>query len=124
MLKQIEENYKYLMITLLVIYLINFAYFDEIIITFTTIGLAIILESFKQRQHIKKFTYSQLSIIGIVLLAGISAAVYIVILSSIFLQQFNLPETIETIFLIISALVCLYVLGYFMKKIYAVAMGK
>lgn len=123
MLKQIEENYKYLMILLLVVYLINTAYLKEITITFTAIGLAIILEIIKQRHHIKKLTYSQLAIIGIIVLAGISGTIYIVILFQIFLQSLSIPQTLETVLLLLTALVCFYVVGYFLKKLYARAIG-
>jgi len=122
-LKQIEENYKYLMILLLVVYLINTAYLKEITITFTAIGLAIILEIIKQRHHIKKLTYSQLAIIGIIVLAGISGTIYIVILFQIFLQSLSIPQTLETVLLLLTALVCFYVVGYFLKKLYARAIG-
>jgi hypothetical protein len=122
-LKQIEENYKYLMILLLVVYLINTAYLKEITITFTAIALAIILEIIKQRHHIKKLTYSQLAIIGIVVLAGISGTIYIVILFQIFLQSLSIPQTLETVLLLLTALVCFYLVGYFLKKLYARAIG-
>lgn len=123
MLKQIEENYKYLMILLLVVYLINTAYLKEITITFTAIALAIILEIIKQRHHIKKLTYSQLAIIGIIVLAGISGTIYIVILFQIFLQSLNIPQTLETVLLLLTALVCFYLVGYFLKQLYARAIG-
>lgn len=124
MLKEIEENYKYLMILLLVVYLINTAYLEEITITFTAIGLAIILEIIKQRHHIKKLTYSQLAIIGIIVLAGISGTIYIVILFQIFLQTLNIPQALETVLLLLTALVCFYLVGYFLKQLYARAIGK
>ncbi len=124
MLKQIEENYKYLMILLLVVYLINTAYLKEITITFTAIVLAIILEIIKQRYHIKKLTYSQLAIIGIIVLAGISGTIYIVILFQIFLQSLSIPQTLETVLLLLTALVCFYLVGYFLKQLYARAIGK
>lgn len=124
MLKQIEENYKYLMILLLVVYLINTAYLKEITITFTAIVLAIILEIIKQRYHIKKLTYSQLAIIGIIVLAGISGTIYIVILFQIFLQSLSIPQPLETVLLLLTALVCFYLVGYFLKQLYARAIGK
>lgn len=124
MLKQIEENYKYLMILLLVVYLINTAYLKEITITFTAIVLAIILEIIKQRYHIKKLTYSQLAIIGIIVLAGISGTIYIVILFQIFLQSLSIPQSLETVLLLLTALVCFYLVGYFLKQLYARAIGK
>lgn len=124
MLKQIEENYKYLMILLLVVYLINTAYLKEITITFTAIVLAIILEIIKQRYYIKKLTYSQLAIIGIIVLAGISGTIYIVILFQIFLQSLSIPQPLETVLLLLTALVCFYLVGYFLKQLYARAIGK
>lgn len=118
MLKQIDELYKYLMITLLVVYLINYAYFSEITITLTVIVLAGVLEIVKQRHSIKQLTLSQLSIIGVVLLAGISGVLYLVILFRIFLNPFNLPATLENILFFAFVVISLYALVYFLKKLF------
>ncbi|TQR18988.1 hypothetical protein [Psychrobacillus vulpis] len=118
MLKQIDEFYKYIMIVLLALYIINSVYFSELIVTFTIIGLAIILEVIRNRSHIRKLTYVQLSIIGVVILAGIAGTIYLLVLFRIFLQPFSLSSTLELILLIVFVLVCLYVLAYFLKKMF------
>lgn len=124
MLKQIDEFYKYIMITLLVVYLINYAYFGEVTITFTIIALAIVLEIIRQRNHIKQFTYAQLSIIGVVLIAGIAGIIYLFVLFRIFIVPLSLPTAVEDLLLIAFALISLYILGYFLKKLYVRAIEK
>lgn len=124
MLKQIEENYKYIMIMLFVVYLINFAYLGEITISVTIIGIAIVTELVKQRKNIKKLTFSQLAIIGIVLLTSIVATIYMLVLFRIFLEPLNIPAAFESIILMGFVLFCLYVISYFLKKIYIRAIGK
>lgn len=124
MLKQIEENYKYIMIMLLVVYLINFAYLGELTITVTIIGIAIVTELAKQRKNIKKLTFSQLAIIGIVLLTSIAVTIYMLVLFRIFLEPLNIPAAFESIILMGFIIFCLYVIGYFLKKIYVRAIGK
>lgn len=118
MLKQIDEFYKYIMITLLVVYLINYAYFGEITITFTIIAIAIILEIVKQRHVMKQLTISQLSIIGIVSLAGITGIIYLFILLRIFLNPLSLPSIVEYMLLFAFVLISLYVLKYCLKKLF------
>ncbi|WP_144512551.1 hypothetical protein [Bacillus sp. FJAT-22090] len=118
MLKQIDEFYKYIMIVLLVIYLINAVYLKELTITFTVIGLVIILEFIRHRHLMKKLTFPQLSIIGVVLLAGVAGTIYLLVLFRIFLEPFSLPSTVETMLLILFMFICLYILGYFLKRIF------
>lgn len=118
MLKKIDELYKYIMIILLVVYLVNAVYLKELSITFSAIGIVIILEFIRHRHHIKKLSFSQLSIIGVVLLAGIAGTLYLLVLFRIFLNPFSLPSTLETMLLILFMFVCLYGLGYFLKRIF------
>ncbi|MEI4772007.1 hypothetical protein WAX74_20640 [Psychrobacillus sp. FJAT-51614] len=124
MLKQIDHFYKYIMITLLVVYLINYVYFGKATITFIIVALAIVLELIRQRHHIKQLTYAQLSIIGVVLLAGIAGIIYLFVLFRIFIVPLSLPTAVEDILLIVFALICLYVLGFFLKKLYVHAIEK
>lgn len=124
MLEQIEELYKYLLITLLVVYLINFAFFGEVTISFTVIALVIILEFIIHRHHIKKLNYAQVSIIGVVLLAGIAGTVYLFVLFGIFLDPLSLPAFLEKILLLAFVLICLYVLVYFLKRMVGRAIEK
>ncbi|MFF2754614.1 hypothetical protein ACFVR1_12810 [Psychrobacillus sp. NPDC058041] len=118
MLKQIDEFYMHIMIMLLVIYLVNFAYFGEVTITFTVIALAIILEVIKHRVHIKQLTYAQLSIIGVVLLAGIASIIYLFVLFRIFLDPFSLSSTLEHVLLLAFVLICFYALIRFIKNLF------
>ncbi|MFJ7828068.1 hypothetical protein [Psychrobacillus sp. NPDC096623] len=124
MLKQIDELYKYLMITLLVLYLINSIYLQEVTITFTAIVLVILLEITKHRHHIKQLTYSQLSIIGIVLLAGIAAIIYLLVTIQIFLEPINLPEKMESALFFVCIVVGIYILWYFIGKLFGKALEK
>lgn len=118
MLKKIDELYKFILIILLVVYLINSIYLKELVLTFTVIGLVIILELVKHRRRIKKLTFSQLAIIGVVMLAGCAGTIYLLVLLQIFLEPFQLPTTLETMLLILFILICLYGLGYFLKRIF------
>jgi len=106
------------MIMLLAIYLINSIYLQEVTITFTAIILVIILELIKNRHHIKKLSNSLLAIIGIVLLAGITGIIYLLVMFQIFLDTFGLPQAFETGLIILFMLMGLYVLWYFLKKIF------
>ncbi|WP_342599505.1 hypothetical protein MHB48_19760 [Psychrobacillus sp. FSL H8-0483] len=124
MLKQLDELYKYLMIMLLAIYLINSIYLQEVTITFIAIILVIILELIKNRHHIKKLSNSLLAIIGIVLLAGITGIIYMLVMFQIFLDTFGLPQAFETGLIILFMLMGLYVLWYFLKKIFNHAVVK
>lgn len=118
MLKQIDELYKYILIILLVVYLINSIYLKELTLTFTIIALAIILESVKHRHRIKKLSFPQLAIIGVVLLAGGAGTVYLLVLFQIFLDPFSLSSVVETTLLVLFVIVCLYGLGYFLIKMF------
>lgn len=124
MLKQIDELYKYLMIMLLVLYLINSIYLQEVTITFTAIILVILLELTKHRHHIKQLTYSQLSIIGIVLLAGIAAIIYLLVTIQIFIEPINLPEKMESALFLVCIVVGIYILWYFIGKLFGKALEK
>lgn len=118
MLKKFDELYKYMMIILLVVYLINSIYIKALMLTFTIIGLVIILELVKHRRRIKRLTFSQLAIIGVVLLTGGTGTIYLLVLFQIFLEPLSIPTSLETVLLILFVLVCLYVLGYFLKRIF------
>lgn len=118
MLKQIDEFYMHIMIMLLVIYLVNFAYFGEVTISFTVIALAIILEIIKHRVQMKQLTYAQLSIIGVVLLAGIAGIIYLFVLFRIFLDPFSLSSTLEHVLLLAFVLICFYALIRFIKNLF------
>ncbi|MFJ8064401.1 hypothetical protein ACIQYS_07195 [Psychrobacillus sp. NPDC096426] len=118
MLKQIDELYKYILIILLVVYLINSIYLKELTLTFTIIGLAVILEVVKHRHRIKRSTFPQLAIIGVVMLSGGAGTIYLLVLLQIFLEPFRLPSALETTLIIIFLLICLYGLGYFLKRIF------
>ncbi|QUG43569.1 hypothetical protein KD050_10265 [Psychrobacillus sp. INOP01] len=124
MLKQIDALYKYLMIMLLVIYLINSIYFQEVTITFTAIMLVVLLEIIKHRHHIKQLTYSQLSIIGIVLLAGIAGIIYLLVTIQIFLEPINLPEKIESALFFVCIVLGIYILWYFIGKLFGRVLEK
>ena len=124
MLKQIDELYKYLMLTLLVIYLINSIYLQEFTITLTAIVLVILLELMKHRHHIKQLTYSQLSIIGIILLAGIAAIIYLIVTIQIFLEPMNLPEKVESLLFFGCIVLGIYMLWYFIGKLFGRALEK
>ena len=124
MLKKIDKFYKYLLITILVVYLINFAYFGEITITFTAIALTVILEILKHRHYFKQFSPSQFSIIAVILLAGIAGTIYCFVLFHIFLNSFSFPSVLEDIFLLAVMILCLYVLMHFFKKLYSRAIEK
>lgn len=124
MLKQIDELYKYLMIMLLVIYLINSVYLQEISITFTAIVLVILLEIIKHRHHIKRLTYSQLSIISIVLLAGIAGIIYLLVTIQIFLEPIGLPGKMESVLFFVCIVVGIYILWYFIGKLFGRALEK
>lgn len=123
MLRQIDELYKYILIILLVVYLINSIYLKELTLTFTIIGLVIILEVVKHRHRIKRLTFSQLAIIGVVMLSGSAGTIYLLVLFQIFLEPFSLHSTLETTLLILFALICLYGLGYFLKRIFGRAIN-
>lgn len=118
MLKKIDELYKYILIILLVVYLINSIYIKALMLTFPIIGLVIILELVKHRRRIKRLTFSQLAIIGVVLLTGGTGTIYLLVLFQIFLEPLSIPTSLETVLLILFVLVCLYVLGYFLKRIF------
>ncbi|MFJ7973020.1 hypothetical protein [Psychrobacillus sp. NPDC096389] len=118
MLKKIDELYKYILIILLVVYLINSIYIKALMLTFTIIGLVIILELVKHRRRIKRLTFSQLAIIGVVLLTGGAGTIYLLVLFQIFLEPLSIPTSLETVLLILFVLVCLYVLGYFLKRMF------
>lgn len=118
MLKQIDELYKFILIILLVVYLINSIYLKELMLTFIIIGLVIILEFVKHRHRIKQLTFSQLAIIGVVLLSGGAGTIYLLVLFQIFLEPLSIPSGLETGLLILFVLVCLYGLGYFLKRIF------
>ncbi|TQR17281.1 hypothetical protein [Psychrobacillus soli] len=122
MLKQIDELYKYVMIVLLVVYLINSIYLKELSLTFTIIGLVLVLEVVKHRHRIKQLTFPQLAIIGVVLLAGGAGTIYLLVLFQIFLEPFSLPSTLETMLLVLFVLICLYGLGHFLKRIFGRAL--
>lgn len=124
MLKKIDELYKYLMIMLLVIYLINSIYLQEITITFTAIVLVVLLEFVKHRYHIKQLTYSQLSIIGIVLLAGIAGIIYMIVTIQIFLEPIGLPQKIESVLFFLCIVIGIYILWYFIGKLFGRALEK
>lgn len=124
MLKQIDALYKYLMIILLVIYLINSIYLHEITITFTVIALVILLEFIRHRHHIKQLTYSQLSIIGVVLLAGIAGIIYLLVMIQIFLEPIGLPQKMESVLFLACIIVGLYILWYFVGKLFGRALEK
>ena len=124
MLKKIDELYKYLMIMLLVIYLINSIYLQEITITFTAIVLVVLLEFVKHRHHIKQLTYSQLSIIGIVLLAGIAGIIYMIVTIQIFLEPIGLPQKIESVLFFLCIVIGIYILWYFIGKLFGRALEK
>ncbi|SES40271.1 hypothetical protein [Psychrobacillus sp. OK032] len=122
MLKKIDELYKYILIMLLVVYLINSIYLEELMLTFTIIALAILLELVKQRHRIKQLTFPQFAIIGVVLLAGGAGTIYLLVLFQIFLEPFRLPSTLKTMLLILFVLVCLYGLGYFLRRTFGRAL--
>ena len=124
MLKQIDELYKYLMMTLLVIYLINSIYLQEFTITLTAIVLVVLLELIKHRHHIKQLTYSQLSIIGIILLAGIAAIIYLLVTIQIFLEPMNLPGKVESLLFFGCIVLGIYMLWYFIGKLFGRALEK
>lgn len=124
MLKQIDELYKYLMMTLLVIYLINSIYLQEFTITLTAIVLVVLLELIKHRHHIKQLTYSQLSIIGMILLAGIAAIIYLLVTIQIFVEPMNLPEKVESLLFFGCIVLGIYMLWYFIGKLFGRALEK
>ncbi|WP_277583986.1 hypothetical protein [Psychrobacillus antarcticus] len=124
MLKQIDDLYKYLMIMLLVIYLINSIYLQEITITFTAIVLVILLEFIKHRHQINQLTYSQLSIIGIVLLAGIAGIIYLLVTIQIFIEPIGLPEKMESVLFFVCIVLGIYILWYFIGKLFGRALEK
>lgn len=119
-----DELYKYLMIMLLAIYLFNSIYLQEVTITFTAIILVIVLELIKNRHHFIQLSKSLLAIIGIVLLAGIVGIIYLLVMFQIFLDTFGLPVAVETGLIILFMLMGLYVLWYFLKKIFGHAVVK
>lgn len=118
MLKLVDENYKYLMILFLAIYLINSIYLHEVTISFTVILLVIVLELFIHRHQIKQLSYSQLAIMGVVIIAGIAGIVYLLVLLQIFIEPFSLPSAVETILLVLFLAIGLYVLWQFLKKLF------
>ncbi len=118
MLKIIEENYKYLLLLLLAIYLINTLFLHEITISITVIILVLGLEWVNHRQEIKKLSYSQLSVMGVVLLAGIASVLYLVILVQIFIEPLQLPIVIVDIIIIFIFVIAVYLLYQFLKKLF------
>jgi len=117
-LKIIKENYKYLLLLLLAIYLINTLFLHEITITVTVIILVIGLEWVNHQQEIKKLSYSQLSVMGVVLLAGIASVLYLVILVQIFIEPLQLPIVIVDIIIILVFVIAVYLLYQFLKKLF------
>ena len=89
MLKIIDENYKYLMILFLAIYLINSIYLHELIITITVILLVIVLELFIHRHQMKQLSSMQIAVMGIVVIAGIAGLIYLLVLLQIFLDSWK-----------------------------------
>lgn len=118
MQKLIDENYKYLMILFLGIYLINSIYFHEMTITITVIILVILLELFIHRHQMKQLSYMQIAIMGIIVIAGLAGLIYLLITLQIFLNTFNLPQTIETILVVLFLAFGLYVLWQFLRKLF------
>lgn len=118
MLKLIDENYKYLMILFLAIYLINSIYLHEMIITILVIVMVIMLELFIHRQQMKQLSYMQIAIMGIVVIAGIAGLIYLLVTLQIFLNPFNLPHPIETILIVLFLAFGLYVLWQFLRKLF------
>ncbi|MDI2586336.1 hypothetical protein OR571_04120 [Psychrobacillus sp. NEAU-3TGS] len=122
MLKRIDELYKYILIMLLVVYLINSIYVKELTLTFIIIAFVIILELVKHRKHIKKLSFPQVAIIGIVLLTGSAGIIYLLVLFQIFLDPLSLSYPLETMLLVLFVFICLYGLGYFLKRIFGRAL--
>ena len=118
MLKIIEENYKYLLLLLLAIYLINTLFLHEITVSITVIILVIGLEWVNHRQEIKNLSYSQLSVMGVVLLAGIASVLYLVILVQIFIEPLQLPIVIVDIIIIFVFVIAVYLLYQFLRKLF------
>lgn len=118
MLKIIDENYKYLMILFLAIYLINSIYLHELIITITVILLVIVLELFIHRHQMKQLSSMQIAVMGIVVIAGIAGLIYLLVLLQIFLDSFNLPQPVETILIVLFLAIGLYVLWQFLRKLF------
>ena len=118
MLKIIEENYKYLLLLLLAIYLINTLFLHEMTVSITVIILVIGLEWVNHRQEIKNLSYSQLSVMGVVLLAGIASVLYLVILVQIFIEPLQLPIVIVDIIIILVFVIAVYLLYQFLKKLF------
>lgn len=118
MLKLIDENYKYLMILFLGIYLINSIYLHEMTITVTVVILVILLELFIHRHQMKQLSYIQIAIMGIVVIAGIAGLIYLLVMLQIFLNTFNLPQPVETILVVLFLAFGLYVLWQFLRKLF------
>ena len=118
MLKIIEENYKYLLLLLLAIYLINTLFLHEMTVSITVIILVIGLEWVNHRQEIKNLSYSQLSVMGVVLLAGIASVLYLVILVQIFIEPLQLPIVVVDIIIILVFVIAVYLLYQFLKKLF------
>ncbi|MCM3358589.1 MULTISPECIES: hypothetical protein [unclassified Psychrobacillus] len=118
MLKLIDENYKYLMILFLGIYLINSIYLHEMTITIMVILLVIILELFIHRHQMKQLSYMQIAIMGIVVIAGIAGLIYLLVTLQIFLNPFNLPHAVETILVVLFLAFGLYILWQFLRKLF------
>jgi len=121
-LKIIEENYKYLLLLLLALYLINTLFFQEITITLTVVILVIGLEWIKHRREIKDLSYSQLSVMGVILLAGIASVFYLIVLVQIFLEPLQLPIVIVDVIIVIVFVVAVYLLYQFLKKLFTRAL--
>ena len=118
MIKLIDENYKYLMILFLGIYLINSIYLHELTITIMVILLVIILELFIHRHQMKQLSYMQIAIMGIVVIAGIAGLIYLLVTLQIFLNPFNLPHAVETILVVLFLAFGLYILWQFLRKLF------
>ncbi|WP_342560066.1 hypothetical protein NSQ95_18935 [Psychrobacillus sp. FSL W7-1457] len=118
MIKLIDENYKYLMILFLGIYLINSIYLHEMTITIMVILLVIILELFIHRHQMKQLSYMQIAIMGIVVIAGIAGLIYLLVTLQIFLNPFNLPHAVETILVVLFLAFGLYILWQFLRKLF------
>ncbi|MER2260569.1 MAG: hypothetical protein ABS934_01055 [Psychrobacillus sp.] len=118
MQKLIDDNYKYLMILFLGIYLINSIYLHEMMITVMVILLVIILELFIHRHQMKQLSYMQIAIMGIVVIAGIAGLIYLLVTLQIFLNTFNLPHPVETIIVVLFLAFGLYILWQFLRKLF------
>ncbi len=103
---------------MLAIYLINTLFFHEITIMITVVILVLALEWIKHRSDIKELSYSQLSVMGVVILAGIAAVLYLIILVQIFLEPINLPLVIVDAIIVIAFVFGVYLLYQFLRKLF------